>query len=478
MAYAEKLVKSWRACWYVPGKKNPEKLSGFSSKKQAERYAEEQEVEARRAGHARADASSKLFRDWANEWYSGLDLEPSTMDNYRSILENHLLSRWGETRMRDLQNADAAIAAWARSYRDRYAQGSRDRIIGQMRRLCVDAVDAGLMTRNPMPIKRNRGRIAPKRQQRRATRYSATTDALGAFLIAERVAALSGRDDDFVLLTAKYWLGLRWGEVIGLEIRDVSSQFHLARQLHETSGGRWYWKAPKDGSERLIDVPDFLRRLLADQAGRVVHPETDARLCSCGEGLADRYRHEAGTHLFSGHRGEPHTRSNLFRGQFFLPAARGLYYAGEAQQRPVLQRLREDGAPPEVFDAVPSGRGRRRPTDAVSCWAPICPGMKAHGLRHSHRTLLEELGTPKVLMDDRLGHADASVSARYSHVTSGMRERLMGALQEEWKRTLGRRLSMGAPSPVGVVEGLLGAHSRSTPDVESRLQGAFRGRVA
>ena len=303
MPYPEKLKKSWRACWYVPGRKTPEKLSGFPTRKAALAYATEQEVEARRAGHARTDASQKLFRDWAAEWYSGLDLEPSTMDNYKSILENHLLPQWGDTRLRDLQNADAAINAWARTYRDKYAHGSRDRIIGQMRRLCVDAIDAGLMTRNPMPTKRNRGRVAPKRQQKRASRYEATTDALGAFLIAERVAALSGREDDFVLLTAKYWLGLRWGEVIGLEIRNVFSQFHLDHQLHEASGGRWYWKAPKDGSERLIDVPDFLRQMLAEQADRVVHPKTRERLCPCGEDFEDRYRHEAGAQLFSGHRG-------------------------------------------------------------------------------------------------------------------------------------------------------------------------------
>lgn len=478
MPYAEPLKKSWRACWYVPGKKTPEKLSGFATKREAKRYAEEQEAAARRRGRVRSDASRTLFRDWATEWYNTLDLEPSSMANYRSIVENHLLPRWGEMRLRDLQNADTAIAAWARGYRGTYAQGTIDRIVGQMRRMCVDAVSAGLMTRNPMPTPRNRGRIAPKRKQRREARYEATTDALGAWLIAERAATLSGRDDDFVLLTAKYWLGLRWSEVIGLEKLGVSSQIYLTHQLHETPGAVFYWKAPKDGSERLLDVPPFLVRLLRDQASRVIHPEADAEWCPCGDTLPPEYRHTPGIHLFSGHRGEPHTRNNLFRGQYFLPAARGLYYAGEAQQRPVLQRMREDGGAPGVFDAVPAGRGQRRPTDAVSCWAPICPGMKVHGFRHSHRALLEELGIPKVLMDERLGHADHSVSARYSHVTAGMRERLVGALQSEWERTVERRRVMGVGSPVGVVEGILGAHSRSTPDVRSRLQDAGRGRVA
>jgi hypothetical protein len=36
---------------------------------------------------------------------------------------------------------------------------------------------------------------------------------------------------------------------------------------------------------------------------------------------------------------------------------------------------------------------------------------------------MEDLGTEKVLMDDRMGHIDGSVSARYAHVTAGMRNR-------------------------------------------------------
>ncbi|GGU74523.1 hypothetical protein GCM10010211_45470 [Streptomyces albospinus] len=33
---------------------------------------------------------------------------------------------------------------------------------------------------------------------------------------------------------------------------------------------------------------------------------------------------------------------------------------------------------------------------------------------------MEDLGTEKVLMDERMGHIDGSVSARYAHVTPGM----------------------------------------------------------
>ncbi|BCB88126.1 hypothetical protein Psuf_054390 [Phytohabitans suffuscus] len=45
---------------------------------------------------------------------------------------------------------------------------------------------------------------------------------------------------------------------------------------------------------------------------------------------------------------------------------------------------------------------------------------------------MEELGTPGKLMDERMGHADGSVQARYSHVTPVMRRRLLDGLTELW----------------------------------------------
>ena len=49
---------------------------------------------------------------------------------------------------------------------------------------------------------------------------------------------------------------------------------------------------------------------------------------------------------------------------------------------------------------------------------PIAPGLTPNGLRHTYRTLMEELGTPKKLMDAQMGHEDGSIGARYAHVTA------------------------------------------------------------
>jgi hypothetical protein len=75
--------------------------------------------------------------------------------------------------------------------------------------------------------------------------------------------------------------------------------------------------------------------------------------------------------------------------------------------------------------------------------------------RHGHRTLMEELGTPKVLMDERMGHEDGSVGARYSHMTDSMRATLMEQLTEVWTESLDDRLALAPRSAVPVLDRLL-----------------------
>jgi hypothetical protein len=66
-----------------------------------------------------------------------------------------------------------------------------------------------------------------------------------------------------------------------------------------------------------------------------------------------------------------------------------------------------------------------------------------------------QLGIPPVLMDERLGHQDGSVQARYSHVTDEMRRRLLDELTGLWNDALARWRQLHATSPVAVLNALL-----------------------
>lgn len=492
MAYAEKLIRSWRACWYVPGRKSAVKRSGFPTKKAAEEYATEQEVDARRR-HAPPDAHTLLMTTWCERWYSSLDLEPGTMRAYKSVLENHIIPTWGGRLVRDLAHADYEIAAWKKRLDKSYAPGTVNRITGALNTLLVDALAAGVIARNPAAAKPKRGRVAPKRQQRQEDRYDQIVDPLGVWLIAERCAALTGRPDEFVMMMVKYWLGLRWGEVVGLEKTCVTTSFQLTHQLYEAPGRKFYRKAPKDGSTRRLDVPPLLLEMMRYQADAVQHPKVKGKWCPCGEGLDDAYRHEPGVHLFTGMGGLPHLLGASYRPQVFAPAARGQYYEGQRQQYPVYLAQPDDwwdggtdSEPLDVLSHVPTGKGVRAPKQPAACWAPISRGMKVHGLRHSAQALWEELGTPPGLVIDRMGHSPGRrPTDTYRHVTQPMRTDLVGKLQGELEKSLERRRAMGVESPVQVVRDLLEsgdpfgrAHSKVTPDGKSRLQDVSRGRVA
>ena len=88
---------------------------------------------------------------------------------------------------------------------------------------------------------------------------------------------------------------------------------------------------------------------------------------------------------------------------------------------------------------------------------PIAPGLTPHGLRHTHKTLMREVGTPPKLMDERMGHEDGSVQFRYDHITAGMRQALMTALTSMWEEALDARRAMSPGSPVAALDALLRA---------------------
>lgn len=100
-------------------------------------------------------------------------------------------------------------------------------------------------------------------------------------------------------------------------------------------------------------------------------------------------------------------------------------------------------------------RGRNAAGRAEACWVPIASGLTPHGLRHSYKTMMIELGTPATLMDDQMGHENGSVQALYSHVTSIMVRRLLDGLTELWEAALEVRRAMHPRSPVTVLDRLL-----------------------
>lgn len=100
-------------------------------------------------------------------------------------------------------------------------------------------------------------------------------------------------------------------------------------------------------------------------------------------------------------------------------------------------------------------RGRGAAGRADACWLPIAAGLTPHGLRHSHKTQMDELGVPAKLQDDRMGPRGRVGAGRYAHITAAMRRTLLDGLTGLWEAALDERRAMSPRSPVEANQGRL-----------------------
>ncbi|MTE20178.1 LacI family DNA-binding transcriptional regulator [Streptomyces sp. TRM43335] len=501
MGFAEKRGNYWRGRYKTaPGKHltvvdERGKAVRFATKGEAQRAASEAENRYRRGDWRDPALGQETFGEYANRWYAAQDLAASTMQNYKRHIEEHLLPAFEDKALAGILRSDVDL--WEKKEKALYAASSVKTWRSTLHLILEDAIDEGLITSNPAARRRGRGKRAGRSRDRGPEKT--ITDPLGALLIAERAALLSGRDDEFVAVVLMAYTGMRWGETVGLETEFTRpGAVRVEHQLYELDSGTLIRCPPKDDSYRTIDAPDFLSTLIADHIAR-----TKPTPCPChgkryvfrGQGTARTGGHQGAkladvarragvstgtvsnvlnhpervredtrasvetaiTELGFIRGGVPtenaaHWRRNGFATWLFTPAASGWYPKKAPQEARPVPLLGEP------WPGIPA-RGRGAGGRADSCWLPITKGLTPHGLRHTHRTVMEDLGTEKVLMDERMGHIDGSVSARYAHVTPGMRKRLMAGLTEQWEAALDARLTMSPHSPVRVLDVLLRARA-------------------
>lgn len=496
MGFAENRKTYWRGRYKIaPGKygtvadQNGDAIR-FRTKREAKQAADAEEAKVRAGSWKDPSAGQVTFGEYASRWYAVQDLAASTMQNYRRHLEEHLLPEFEHHPLASIQRDD--VAAWDKKEKALYAVSSVKTWRATLHLVLEDAVDEGLISSNPAAKRRGRG----KRAGRSSTRgpEKVITDPLGILLTAERASLLSGRDDEFVAVVSKGYTGMRWGEIVGLEAEFMRpAAVRVEWQLYELDSGEFVRSPPKDDSYRTIDAPPFLARLwrrhialtsptpcpchgksylfrgqgvsttgetgakvidVARRAGvstgtvsnvlnrpSVVAPATSARVREAIAALGFTRGGGAVEQAW-------HWRRNGFATWLFTPAASGWYpkkSPQEARPVPVLA---------EPWPGVPA-RGRGAQARADACWLPIAKGLTPHGLRHTHKTRMEGFRTPPKLMDERLGHIDGSVQARYSHITREMREELLENLTAEWEASLDARIAMCPTSPVAVLNGLL-----------------------
>jgi Bacterial regulatory proteins, lacI family len=396
-----------------------------------------------------------ILGEYASRWYQGQDLAASTMQNCRRHIKEYLLPQFNEAEVGAITKLD--VDAWEKLERERgYAQSSVKTWRSTLHLILGDAVDDGLRDVNPATKRRGPGQagraVAQPRTGKgdhRRARHPAGRRAGGAAVRARR-RVRRGRAQGL----QRHALGrdCRPGDAVPPPGRRPPSAVRVEWQLYELDQGELHHCPPKDDSYRTIDTPEWLSGLLARHISR-----KQPMPCSChgrtyafsGHGTANGAARRPGAKLVdvarragvstgtasnvlnrpeatrikveatiaelgyvrnaSTGQETDHWRRSGFGSWLFHPATTGLYPKRapyNAHPVPLLA---------EPWPGLPI-RGRGASQRAQACWLPIAPGLTPHGLRHTHKSIMEEVGTPPKLMDERLGHEDGSVQSRYSHV--------------------------------------------------------------
>jgi integrase len=159
-------------------------------------------------------------------------LEPTTLSNYRYQIEVHILPAFGNSALASITAEQ--VTAWERQIA---ASGFSRRTACDARSTLTTVLSDAMpryLQANPAQRRLGKGRKGQRRIQRIEQAGKAWPTPLEALLVAERCAALSGHDTDFVMLITVAYTGMRWSEVIGLPPECVhDDQVDISWKLYE-----------------------------------------------------------------------------------------------------------------------------------------------------------------------------------------------------------------------------------------------------
>ena len=507
MGYAERVPSPKGAYWrgrykdpsgkYVSVRDEHSRVARFTGKREAEKAANDAEADVRNRRWRDPGAGSILFSEWADHWYSGLDLAESTMANRKRHLENHLIPFFGAMPMRDIEEGGPAlIARWEAKEKARYAPLSVKSWRGTLH-VCLEDAKGRHITANPAELKPGRGKRSGRSVTGLGGSEKVITNTLGILLAAERMAILTGRDDEFVMVVTNYFAATRLGELTGLEKKYVRPEnLRVEWQLSEVEG-RLHRVPPKDDSRGDVVLPAFLRRLLADHMRRKppepcpchgqpyvfrgcgvpkarwnrplrelavlsgISEHTVRQALNGTRPVSDAMRQRVleAAERFGFERPESadgpawHWRHSSFEGMFTAAASGWFPPRGGQKKRPV--HLEGEWPGTRVLGPRPESR-------AQFCWGPIAVGLTPHSERHSAKTMMEGRRIPEIMSEAQMRHRVGGVSGIYRHTTPEMRAELADVMTQEWTTALDARLDMSlalgtaeALSPVAVLDRLL-----------------------
>jgi integrase len=353
---------------------------------------------------ARRDGQ-RTFADLVDVWRSTRypALAPRSQERYDSVIDTYLLHPAVDTPWRPHQAQGRYLAthtttlasldrAAVKLYFARLAQhkaapspGTIKKVHTVLSAILTEAVELGWLETNPAA----RLRLATKARTPKKAMTILTPAEITQ--VADAATAHIGRPQDGLAIRLAAYSGARAGELWALRREDydpLHRRLHITKTLTTRSG--YLQEGPtKTDRPRSATLPHFLATQL-DAHLATLPPDPDAR-------------------LFTSPQGGP-VRHELWMRRVWRPATQG------TPARPATPKTQGHPAQP-ARPAVPS------PLPAHK------QAIRFHDLRHTCASLLIDAGASVVLVAQRLGHADPSMTLRvYSHMYPSAEAALADAL--------------------------------------------------
>jgi len=234
----------------------------FASKTSAERWLTRTEAQIIDEDWLSPDDGSVTFDEYAAAWLEERPaLRPATIRSYRSVLSRHLTPTFGGQAMSAVR--DSHVRRWYNRLLDQgVGRPTAARAYIVLKAIFATAVDDGLIRRSPCRIKGASAQHSPERPLITVRQVYALADSVGP------------RYRSLVLMAA--FCSLRWGELAGLQRRDVdlaALTVRIDRSLHQSAAGGHVFGPPKSAaSRRVVIIPDLIANEIAEHLNASVGP--------------------------------------------------------------------------------------------------------------------------------------------------------------------------------------------------------------
>lgn len=266
MSHVRKLgPERFQARWYTPEGREQTKV--FRKKTDADNHCTAMDHAVLSGTYVDASAGKVKVSTMAEQWMATkVNIKPTTRSRLRSILDVHVLPRWGATPLGRVTHG--SVQSWVADLTNAgLSPATVKKVYGALSGLLAEAVRDRRLPANPCEGVKLPRIVQTKRRYLSAEQVEDLADAAATPTGRSRGAR---SDQTFaqnrLVVYVLAYTGLRWGEVAGLRVSAVDllrRRVNVSEAVVDVDGAGLQWTTPKDHESRSVGIPPFLVDLLA-----------------------------------------------------------------------------------------------------------------------------------------------------------------------------------------------------------------------